>query len=306
MPETTITSRRHPIVARCRDAADGHADEVLLEGPHLVADALAARLAMPLVLVAEGADERAEIAELMRRAQQCGLVVQRVTPAVLDAASPTRTPVGIVALASLALRDVADLVVPPPALVTIAVGVQDPGNLGTLIRSSEAAGATGLIAAGATAHPFGWKALRGSMGSAFRLPIARIADPAAALDALRAQGLRLVALSADAALPLHECDLRGPIGLIAGAEGAGLPMSIQQQADVRVRIPMQPPVESLNVGVATSLVLFEVARQRTGALPPAAGNRQPAPATVAPARENREPAPGTRQAGTALGSESPA
>jgi TrmH family RNA methyltransferase len=298
MPDITITSRRHAIVARCRDAADGHADEILLDGPHLVNDALAAGLALPLVLVAEGADDHHEIAELMRRTRKQGAEVLRVTPAVLDAASPTRTPVGILALASLALRDVTDLVVPSPALVTIAMGVQDPGNLGTLVRSSEAAGATGLIAAGPSAHPFGWKALRGSMGSAFRLPIARLADPIVALDALRAHGLRLVALSADATTSLHDADLRGPLGLIAGAEGAGLSMAIQAHADLRVRIPMRAPVESLNVGVATSLVLFEVARQRRRRVP-ATGNGQPAtgndaPGTAPPGTGSRQPATGLK------------
>jgi TrmH family RNA methyltransferase len=289
MPDITITSRRHALVARCRDAADGHADEVLLEGPHLLADALAAGLALPVVLVAEGAEDRAEIAELVRRARHRGHLVQRVTPAVLDAASPTRTPVGILALATLSLREPADLMAPTPALVTIAVGVQDPGNLGTLIRSSEAAGATGLIAAGASAHPFGWKALRGSMGSAFRLPIARVSDALVAVDTLRAEGLRLVALSADAATMLHEVDLSGPIGLLAGAEGAGLPIAMQEAADLRVRIPMHPPVESLNVGVATSLVLFEVARQRMLLGEPATGNRQPGQGNGERSTGNRHP-----------------
>lgn len=262
MPETTITSRRHALVARCRDAADGRADEVLLEGPHLIAEALDAGLALPLILVSEGADDRAEVAALVRRARAMGHTVQPVTPAVFDAASPTRTPVGILALAPLHLQDPARLLVPAPALVTVALGVQDPGNLGTLVRSSEAAGATGVLTAGATAHPFGWKALRGAMGSALRIPIARVADPGAALDTLRAHGLRLVVLSADADLALHDAALLGPLAILVGAEGTGLPADVQRLADLRVRIPMRPPVESLNVGVAASLVLFEVARQR--------------------------------------------
>ena len=263
MVDTIITSRRHPLVGRCRDAADGRADEVLLDGPHLVSDALDAGLPLSALMVAEGADGRPEIADILRRARTGHQVIHHVTPAVLDAASPTRTPVGILALASLTMRDVADLLTPPPALVTVAVGVQDPGNLGTLLRSSEAAGATGLIATGGSAHPFGWKALRGSMGSALRLPIARMADAAAAVDALRSRDVTLVALTADAALTPADVDLTVPVGLLAGAEGTGLPESLVEAAHVRVRIPMRAPVESLNVGVATSLVLFEAMRQRT-------------------------------------------
>ncbi|AMY09974.1 Putative TrmH family tRNA/rRNA methyltransferase [Luteitalea pratensis] len=262
MTDTTITSRRHPLVARCRDAADGHTDDVLLDGPHLVADAIDAGLALPVIVLAEGADTRPDIAAIVRRAEQQGRLVQRVTPAVFDAASPARTPAGILALATLAMRDVSHFAMTSQALLTVAVGIQDPGNVGMLIRSSEAAGATGLVATGGTAHPFGWKALRGAMGSSLRLPVARIADARDALRTLHAHGLRLVALAADGDVDLYQADLHGPLAVCAGAEGAGLPDDVRAMADLQIRIPMRPPVESLNVGVAASLVLFEVARQR--------------------------------------------
>lgn len=262
MPAPTLTSRRHPLVTRCRDAADGHADEVLLDGPHLVAEALGAGTSVHAVLISEGVEHRAEIAALLGRAGAAGVPVHLVTPAVLDAASPTRSPAGVVALATLVLRDVEALLTPPPALVTVAVNVQDPGNLGTLVRSSEAAGATGVLAAGTTAHPLGWRALRGSMGSALRLPIARHADARSALQRLRTEGLVIVALSADARTSLEDAELTGPTAICAGGEGSGLPGDLLALADVHVAIPMYPPVESLNVGVATSLVLFEAMRQR--------------------------------------------
>jgi RNA methyltransferase, TrmH family len=269
MTETIITSRRHALVSRCRDAADGHTAEVLLEGPHLVAEAIGGDTAVTLVMVAEGADTREEIGAVIDRARTRGVPVHAVTPAVFDAASPTRTPTGILALASVTLRPIGDLLATSPALVTVAIGIQDPGNLGTLMRSSEAAGATGLLALARTAHPFGWKALRGSMGSALRLPIARSTDTGAALDLLQAHGLRLVALTAAADVRLDEADLTGALAICAGAEGGGLAPDVLARADVRVRIPMHPPVESLNVGVATSLVLFEAARQRRAAAVPA-------------------------------------
>ncbi len=262
MTETIITSRRHPFVARCRDAADGHSDDVLLEGPHLVADAIDAGTDLPLILVAEGAAARADVAALVARAAQRALPLHWVTPSVLDAASPTRTPVGVVALATLALEPVDGLWTEPQALVTVAVGVQDPGNVGTLIRSSEAAGATGFLAAGSTAHPFGWRALRGAMGSSLRLPVARTADTEHAVRAAQAHGLRVVALTGDGEVSLHDADLRGPLAICAGAEGAGLPDAVLALASLRLRIPMHRRVESLNVGVAASLVLFEVMRQR--------------------------------------------
>jgi TrmH family RNA methyltransferase len=169
------------------------------------------------------------------------------------------------------------------------MGIQDPGNVGTLLRSSEAAGATGLLALPGTAHPFGWKALRGSMGSALRLPIAREADGMAALQALRSRGVRLAALTPTADVMLDDADLTGPIAVCAGAEGAGVPDEILTLADIRIRIPMCAPVESLNVGVATSLVLFEIARQRRATL---AGNWQRATGNRPPGTGNRTGLPG--------------
>jgi TrmH family RNA methyltransferase len=278
MTETIITSRRHPLVARCRDAADGHTDDVLLDGPHLVGDAIDAGVALPLIVIAEGAESRPDIAAIVKRAERKGQLVQRVTLGVFDAASPTRTPVGILALAALALQDVSQLTQTTRTLLTVAIGIQDPGNVGTLIRSSEAAGGTGFVATGATAHPFGWKALRGAMGSSLRVPVARVADPQDALRMLRAQGLRLVALAADGDVDLYQAEMTGPLAVCAGAEGAGLPDDVMAMADLRIRIPMQPPVESLNVGVAASLVLFEIARQRrltqTGNREPGTGSRE--------------------------------
>ena len=264
MPATTITSRRHALVARCRDAADGTGDEVLLDGAHLVGDALAADVPLAGILVAEGVAERPEMQRLLQRARAAGVVVHHVTPAVLDAASPTRTPAGIVALASLRFHPLDDLLQRPPALVTVTLGIQDPGNVGTLVRSSEAAGATGLLALPGTAHPFGWKALRGSMGSALRLPICRAGDTRQALADLQHRGVTIVALRADAEVPFTDADLTGPLAVCAGAEGAGLPSDVLATCDLHLSIPMRPPVESLNVAVATSLVLFEAPRQRRG------------------------------------------
>ena len=129
------------------------------------------------------------------------------------------------------------------------------------MRTAEAAGATAFVATASTADPLGWKALRGSMGSALRLPIARgeIAD---VLRALRAAGIETSALVPRAGRPLFEVDFKHPSALILGSEGAGLPDEVLRQVDRRITIPMQQPVESLNVGVAAALVLYEAFRQR--------------------------------------------
>ena len=144
----------------------------------------------------------------------------------------------------------------------LAHDVQDPGNVGALTRTAEAAGATALVACGATADAMGWKALRGSMGSAFRLPIAK-ADAYEAIRACRQAGIQTLALAPRGGDPFFTSDFRMPTALLLGSEGAGLPAELARKADRQVSIPMHTPVESLNVAVAAALVLYEAFRQRT-------------------------------------------
>jgi len=140
--------------------------------------------------------------------------------------------------------------------------VQNPGNLGGLLRTAEASGATGAYLAEGCADPFSWKALRGSMGSAFRLPHVRGEAAAAILDRLEARGVTVLATGAGGDRGYDEVDLTSPVALLLGSEGAGLPDALVRRVSLRLRIPLAPPVESLNVGVAAGVLLFEAARQR--------------------------------------------
>ena len=142
------------------------------------------------------------------------------------------------------------------------VDVQDPGNVGAVIRAADALGASGVAALDGTAHPGGWKALRGAMGSTFRVPVAR-EQTDRAMGEMRRAGLRIVATVAASGTPLDRLDLRGPICLLLGNEGAGLPDSLSAGADERVTIPMRAGAESLNVAVTASLLLYEARRQRS-------------------------------------------
>ena len=146
-------------------------------------------------------------------------------------------------------------------LVLVAAGVQNPGNLGGLLRTAEAAGASGAYLADGCADPFSWKALRGSMGSAFRLPHVRRVSLEEALRRLAARGVT-VAAAAASGMPCDAADLSGPLALVVGPEGTGLPDDVIARAGLRVAVPMLSPVESLNVGVAAGVLLFEAARQR--------------------------------------------
>jgi RNA methyltransferase, TrmH family len=260
----TIASRRHPLVVACRAARGGGDDQpLLLDGWHLLLEATRSPLDVDAVLLATeppGADERAALASLVERGAQ----VMEVSADVLHAASPVRTPSGVVALARRPRTDLERVFSPAPALVVAALDVQDPGNVGALVRTADAAGATGLVAVGGSADPLGWKALRAAMGSAFRLPVARSADVHQLLTHLQAQGVAVVALDPAGGVPPAAVDLTVPTCLVLGGEGRGVPASVLAAADARVRLPMRPPVESLNVAVAGALVLYAAAAQREG------------------------------------------
>jgi TrmH family RNA methyltransferase len=147
--------------------------------------------------------------------------------------------------------------------VVVACDIQDPGNLGAIARVAEAGGASGLVAAGRCADPFGWKALRGSMGSLLRLPTVRCAAPEDEVAEARRHGCRIVAAVPRGGLPLFQAALKGPVAFLIGGEGPGLAPALAAGADQRVSIPMHPPVESLNAAVAAALLVYEAWRQRT-------------------------------------------
>jgi TrmH family RNA methyltransferase len=139
---------------------------------------------------------------------------------------------------------------------------QDPGNVGAIVRSAEAGGASGVQFTGSSADPWGWKALRAAMGSTFRVPVLRQPDSAVALAHLRDAGLALLATVPRDGTPMLDVDMRGPLTLILGGEGRGLDQTTMDAADQRVSIPMSGEVESLNVAVAAGLLVYEARRQR--------------------------------------------
>jgi TrmH family RNA methyltransferase len=262
-----ISSRQNPIVKRFRELARGRAagDWMLLDGEHLIEEALASGVRIDVAaFTASLATGR--LGRLVAELQRAGAQVLSVSDPVLAALSPVREPSGIVAIAARRTATIDDVLAgrgaAEPHLVLMLGDVQDPGNVGAIIRAAEGCGATGVVAGGGSADPFGWKALRGAMGSTFRLPIAAKASLADAVRRARAEGLRVFAATARNGTPLPHCDLRGPAAILLGAEGAGLPQDLIDAADERMTIPMCPPVESLNVAIAAALTVYEASRQR--------------------------------------------
>lgn len=256
-----ISSRQHASVKVSRAIARGDDPRVLLDGWHLLEVALATNAPLEWVAVtAEAATAQPRVLETIRHR---GIDVLEVAPTVLTALSPVRHPSGVVAVGSRPVVSTPALVTPAPALVVAALGLQDPGNVGALIRSADAGGATGVLLDEASADPWQWKALRASMGSTLRLPVLRRTDAVATLRDWQSRGLRVIATVPRGGTSLEATDLRGPTVLLLGAEGSGLSSDALASADARLTIPMRAGVESLNAAVAAALLVYEARRQRT-------------------------------------------
>ncbi|MFI5178713.1 MAG: TrmH family RNA methyltransferase [Vicinamibacterales bacterium] len=252
-----ISSRQHSIVQLCRRVAAGRGDAgmILLDGEHLVDEAVRARIVITALLT------RSPDSPVVVRAALAGASVYVATPSVLEAASPVRTPGEMVALATWAPAPVSPALVGGAGVALGLVDVQDPGNVGSVIRSANALGASAVVAAGSTADPAGWRALRGAMGSTFHLPVAR-GDVDALFVAARTAHARVIASTLHDGEPLDRARLTGPALILLGNEGAGLPPAVVQRADARLHVPMRPGVNSLNVAVTAALILYEAARQQ--------------------------------------------
>ena len=270
-----ISGRQNPAVRLVKSlvSGDGKSDHVLLDGVHLVREARAAGSAFELVAVASSRLARdTEEGRLALELERDGVDVMMAPDQLFGAMSPVRTPSGIIAVAQRRLFTTRDICERPDAFVLAAADVQDPGNLGSLLRAAEAGGVTGALVCATpsrgSANPFSWKSLRGSMGSALRLPIVAGQIPAAAIGCLRQAGVRTVA-----AVPRHGGDpdvlnWHGPVALVVGGEGDGLTDDVVAMCDERATIPMASPVESLNVAVAAAILVYAArrARQRPSAL----------------------------------------
>jgi TrmH family RNA methyltransferase len=182
-------------------------------------------------------------------------------PDIFASAVTTESPQGIAALVEPATFSLEDILRGDSPLAVIAAALQDPGNLGTLIRSAEAFGATGVITFPGTVSPWNAKALRASSGSAFRLPVVH-ADEETAFARLRSARIKILAAVADNGSPAPEMNLTGPTAILIGNEGSGLSAAMISLADGQITIPCPGPVESLNAAIAASILLYEASRQR--------------------------------------------
>jgi RNA methyltransferase, TrmH family len=262
MAAPPIRSRSNAVVRRFRalkERATG--DLALLEGTKLVEEALAAGIAVAEVALSPRAGRSARGRALLADLEGRGVPMRLMDEDVLASVSEAETSQGLVALARRPVFAEKALFSGRPLLL-VAVGIQNPGNVGALLRAAEAAGASGVYLTEGCADPFSWKALRGSMGSAFRLPHVRGVGARETLKRLEGRGVATLAASAAGEMPYDEADLTQPVAFVLGSEGAGLEEDVLGASSARVAIPMQGGGESLNVAVAAGILLFEAARQR--------------------------------------------
>jgi len=259
-----VSSRQNALVKDLRKAlnqAEPTTEGYLaVEGVRTIEEAIRSGLRFQAVFFSEAGSAHAT-----RLLPQIGSQVEilLLPDKVFVSAVSTESPQGVAALVKLRPHKFEDLMEPgaDPLLVGVA-GIQDPGNLGTIIRSAEAFGARAVLVGEKTVSHFNPKTVRGSAGSLFRQPILRV-KLGESISALKQQGVRVLATSSHKGKPLQDADFTGAAMIVVGNEGAGVPPEILSLADELVTIPHSPRVESLNAGIAASILLYEAARQRS-------------------------------------------
>jgi len=260
-----ITSRDNSLLRRVRAVRDGKVDDLIfVEGLRLCEEALTTDLAIEAVVYSDHIAQKAPAAKLIAQLSERAKSSASVSEKLLTSISYTKTPQGLVVLATRPSSDADSLGERQPArpLIVMLHETNNPVNVGAIVRTAEAAGATGVIATANTADPFSPKALRGAMGSAFRLPVWSGGTFSQALEWCRARKLQLICADVSATTLFTEVDWRRPGVLLLGRESAGLSQEELAAVDLAVCIPMQGAAESLNVAVATGVILYEAARQR--------------------------------------------
>jgi len=259
-----ITSRKNPLAQRARSVRDGREREsVFVEGLRLCEEALRAGVGFDFVLHTRALEESARGSRLLASLREARARVVAVGEDVLESVSDTKTPQGVVAIARRpeSGHEVLERVTSTP-LVVILHGANNPSNAGAALRVAEAAGATGLIITKGSVDLFSPKSLRGSMGSAFRLPVWAGAAFEEALRWCAERGIRAVATDASASATHTELDWTTPRAVVLGPEAGGLSDEEVRACEESLGVPMREPVESLNLTTALAVVLYEAARQR--------------------------------------------
>jgi TrmH family RNA methyltransferase len=260
-----ISSASNPRLKQLRAASrDGGSDaqgRIRIEGPKLVREAIQSHLLVDEVYVSESCRRDPDIQNLLRQIPGTPEIVEisdRLFPSIVS----TEHPQGLLALARIPSIQL-DTLLRSSSMLLVGCELQDPGNLGTLLRSAEAFGVEGVLLTRTSVNPFNEKVVRASAGSIFRLPCVGGFEDTALLLNLERNSFRFVAATPKAAIDFRKVDYRDRTALIVGNEGKGLSEEVLRHVQTRIHIPMTTGIESLNVAVAASIILCEAARQRS-------------------------------------------
>lgn len=257
-----ITSPSNERIKHARRVRDGREpDLIFVDGLRLAEEAVKSGIVVEAAFVASGNDDERLVA-LVEQLVAIRAPLFWTQSGVLDALSDTVQSQGIVLIARRPVLDAARVFQGKGSLFLGLDRIQDPGNMGTLLRTAEAAGVAGVIVLGGSVDVFSPKVLRSSMGSAFRLPVMVDVSAEALLNLRSEHDLHLVAAAGEGELDYTDYGWRQPTLLLLGNEGRGVSPDLMAACDTRLRIPMENGVESLNVAAAGAVMLFEAARQR--------------------------------------------
>lgn len=261
-----ITSRDNSLLRQARAVRDGKVpDLIFVEGLRLCEEALRSNLHIAAVIYSAQIARKEKAAEVIAQLEAAATKSGSVSEKLLESVSYTKTPQGLIALAGRPSggKDLINANLNDSPLIVVLHQINNPVNVGAILRTAEAAGANAVITTRNTSDPFSPKSLRGAMGSAFRLPIWQGAGYEDAIAWCKSKQIKTICADATAPEVHTQVDWRHSTALIVGPESTGLTEKEIEKADRAVRIPMKGDVESLNVSVAAGILLFEAARQRS-------------------------------------------
>ncbi len=259
-----ITSLSNPLVKealRIKEGRGGERHAILIEGHRLLEMALASDAGIRKIFFTEAYRSGHEgfLGQLPEKAAE----LIETTEHILSKIADTETPQGIVALVTYKVRSLPELSLQTKPFIVVCDGIKDPGNLGTIIRTADAAGADAVITLPETCDPFMPKAVRASAGSIFNIPVVFL-EPEALAEWLRKKSISLIVSDVHASPSIYDTDMKKPLAFVFGNEAFGVSEYLKGRSDMRVRIPIPGKAESLNVAMSAAICLYEAVRQRRG------------------------------------------